>query len=110
VEVHEGSHVWGVLYAISDRDLHTLDEGEGGYHRVRFSVRRTDNTNTDAWMYVASKPRNDPALRPYKWYKRFLVEGAREHFLPPLYIADLELIEAVQDSDSRRDGDKRALA
>jgi len=110
VEVREGSHVWGVLYAIPDGDLHTLDEGEGGYHRVRLSVRLTDNTNTDAWVYVASKPRNDPALRPYTWYKRFLVEGAREHSLPPLYIADLELIEAVQDSDARRDGDKRALA
>jgi hypothetical protein len=25
---------------------------------------------------------SDPALRPYFWYKRFLVEGAREHSLP----------------------------
>jgi hypothetical protein len=53
--------------------------GEGGYRRVRLSLRLTDNSSTDAWVYVAKQPKDDPALRPYTWYKRFLVEGAREH-------------------------------
>ena len=36
---------------------------------------------TDAWVYLASRPSNDTALRPYIWYKRFLVEGQRANIL-----------------------------
>ena len=56
VAPHEGSDVWGVLYSISDNDLNKLDKGEGGYRRVRLQVRLTDNTNADAWVYIAKKP------------------------------------------------------
>jgi gamma-glutamylcyclotransferase len=81
VEPCVNSYVWGVLYAISDADLHRL-EGEMGYRRVQSHVQRQDGASIDAWLYVASVPDSDPALRPYFWYKRFLVEGAREHALP----------------------------
>lgn len=107
---HEGSDVWGVLYSISDNDLNKLDKGEGGYRRMRVQVRLTDNTNTDAWLYVARRPNNDAGLRPYTWYKQFIVEGAREHFLPADYIATLENIDATQDANGERDRRKRALA
>jgi cation transport regulator ChaC len=82
VEPHEPAltHVWGVLYTIPDADLATLDRGEGqGYHRVRMPVRITDADIAEAWVYLASRPSNDAALRPYTWYTRFLVEGAQEH-------------------------------
>jgi hypothetical protein len=59
---------------------------------------------------VASKPRNDLKLRPYTWYKRFLVEGATAHGLPPEYIAVLEQVDAAEDSDKERDGSKRLLS
>lgn len=111
MEPHEPSHVWGVHYTIPDADLEILDRGEGaGYYRVRMPVRMTDAAITEAWVYLASKPSNNPALRPYTWYKRFLVEGAREHALPPEYIVELERIEATQDPDQPRDREKRALA
>jgi len=110
VAAHVGSDVWGVLYTIPDADLDKLDKGEGGYRKVRLSLRLTDNTSTDAWVYIAKKPNNDPALRPYTWYKRFLVEGAREHSLPAEYIAELENIVADQDANEARDRRKRALA
>lgn len=109
VTAREGSEVWGVLYAVSSADKKKLDEGEGGYKPVRLPVRLEDNSTVDAWVYVAKKPDGDPALRPFTWYKRFLVEGAREHALPPAYIAILETIEAVQDEDAVRDKKKRAL-
>jgi len=73
-------------------------------------VRMNDADIMNAWVYLASEPSNDAALRPYTWYKRFLVEGAREHSLPAQYIATLENIEAVQDTDAARDRGKRALA
>ena len=111
VEPHEGSEVWGVLYIIPETDLETLDGGEGsGYRRIRLPMRTTDGGETEAWVYLTSRRTDDAALRPYTWYKRFLVEGAREHLLPTAYIADLERIEAVQDMDEQRDRDKRALA
>ena len=72
-------------------------------------VRITDADITEAWVYLASRPSNDAALRPYTWYKRFLVEGAREHSLRPEYIAELERIDAVQDTNEQRDREKRAL-
>jgi hypothetical protein len=75
VAAQADSDVWGVLYTIPDVDLDKLDKGEGGYRRVRLPVRLADHTNTDAWVYVAKKPRDDPALCPHTWYKRFLVEA-----------------------------------
>jgi gamma-glutamylcyclotransferase len=109
VEAHEGSETRGVVYVISDADLRTLDDGEVGYRRVRLPVHATDDVESMAWVYIAITPNNEAALRPYTWYKRFLVEGAREHALPANYIANLENIAAVQDTDAARDGRKRAL-
>ena len=110
VEQHEGSQVWGVLYSVTDADLATLDEGEVGYHRVKLPVTTPDGTRHDAWVYLASRPNNNTGMRPYTWYKRFLVEGAHEHNLPAEYIASLEAMEATQDTDARRDRRKRAFA
>ena len=53
VAAHVGSDVWGVLYTIPDDDLDTLDKGEGGYRKVRLSLRLMDNTSTDAWVISA---------------------------------------------------------
>lgn len=109
VEAQVGALVWGVLYSIPDADLAPLDDGEVGYERLSLPVRTTDNVESQAWVYIASQP-NNSGLRPYTWYKGFLVEGAREHALPPAYIATLENIDAVQDASTDRDRRKRALA
>lgn len=109
VETCEGSDVWGVVYAISDADLRNLDQREVGYRRVPASVKLADNTNIDASMHEAKEPSTDPALRPFTWYKRFIVEGAREHALPKDYIVRLEEIAADEDGDRERDRRKRAL-
>jgi gamma-glutamylcyclotransferase len=110
VEAHEGSQVCGVLYSVSDADLQLLDDGEVGYHRLRLRVRTGDNVDEESWVYVATTPSNEPSLPPYAWYKRFIVEGAREHHLPDEYVASLENIEAVQDANAFRDRRKRELA
>jgi hypothetical protein len=54
-------------------------------------------------MLVASR---NSAIQCYA----LLVEGAREHSLPEDYIAELDRIDAVADTDERRDREKRALA
>ena len=107
-EPNNGGQVWGVLYTIPDAHLEILDQGEGGYHREKLQVT-TENTVINAWVYLAGRASNDPTLRPYTWYKRFLIEGAKEHDLPSEYIETLEGIEAIPDPDEHRDREKRAL-
>ncbi len=110
IEPAAESRLWGVAYTIPDADLVSLDRGEGaGYRRSEIRVRSTESTEYSAWVYIAARPSADPNLRPYAWYKRFLVEGAREHVLPPDYVAGLERIEAIDDEDVQRDREKRAL-
>lgn len=109
VEPHAGSQTWGVLYTISDNELQLLDGGEIGYNRVRMPVQ-FNGAATDAWVYIASRPENEPSLKPYSWYKRFLVEGAREHGIPAEYLAGLEQIDALEDKNKGRGRQQRAIA
>jgi hypothetical protein len=109
VEQCAGETVWGVLYSIPEDELPALDTGEGdGYRRVQLPVESSAGP-VDAWAHVATKPSNDPSLRPYGWYKRFIVEGARSHGLPADYIAKLEAIDAVDDPDLAWDQNRRSL-
>jgi len=108
VEPRDGGVVWGVLYAIPDAELPILSRGEGGYMPIQRSVVR-DAGPVDAWVYVATQPSADAALRPYSWYKRFVVEGARSHGLPPDYVEALEAFESVEDKNHARDREKRLL-
>jgi gamma-glutamylcyclotransferase len=106
-----GHQVWGVLYEIHDADLARLDKGEGtGYNRSKVTVRGADANPVGAWIYVATKPIITHQLRPYTWYKRFLVEGAQEHLLPIEYITGLRAIDATIDSDPKRHAEKWALS
>ena len=89
VEAHADSDVWGVIYSVPDADIEKLDKGEGGYGRKLLPLHRVDNSVSNAWVYVALKPSSDPALHPYTWYVRFLIEGAREHALPADYVERL---------------------
>jgi len=109
VEPLAESDIWGVLYSIPGSQLPTLDTGEGpGYARGLVAVR-TPARDIEAWVYEAKNPSADPDLRPYQWYKRFLVEGAKEHGLPSAYIDALQDIAAVDDPDPARDARKRLL-
>ncbi|CUS37647.1 gamma-glutamylcyclotransferase [Candidatus Nitrospira nitrificans] len=111
VEPDPAGEVWGVLYALPDHHLAVLDRGEGqGYARRREIVRTRAGADVHAWVYVAVSPAADPTLRPYGWYKRFLVEGAREHRLPDPYVKTLEAIESMDDPNAARDRQKRSLS
>jgi hypothetical protein len=61
------------------------------------------------FTYTAEASHIDPALRPYSWYKRFVVEGARQQTLPPDYIANIEAMAATEDPDRNRDAEKRRV-
>ena len=96
--------VWGVLYEIALAEKSLLDRVEGlhcGYEEKEVEVvARKDRIQVT--MYYATEI--DAALRPYQWYKDFVVAGAREHSLPPAYRTALESTEAVPDPDLERTG------
>lgn len=94
--------VIGVVYEISDSDKPVLNRKEGlgsGYCEKEVEVS-TDQERLTAWMYFATI--KDNQLKPYRWYKEHILVGAREHGLPPEYIAQIEAMEAINDPDTGR--------
>jgi gamma-glutamylcyclotransferase len=85
-----------------------LDDGERGYSRESATVL-VESQPVKVWLYIAERPDTTMQLRPYSWYKRFIVEGAREHALPPDYIARLEAIEDLIDPNEARHAQRMAL-
>ena len=105
--------VWGVVFDIAPAEKPELDRHEGlghGYVERLITVIDLEGGMHPVFMYAAEAGHIDPALRPYSWYKRFVVEGARQHTLPPDYIARIEAIPAVEDRDSDRDAANRRIA
>jgi gamma-glutamylcyclotransferase len=94
--------VHGVLYEIAESEKSALDEAEGlgnGYEEKQVKVVFGGAPRMTS-VYVAT--RTDSSLRPYTWYKAFVVAGAKEHKLPSEYLRQLEAVEAIQDPNSKR--------
>jgi gamma-glutamylcyclotransferase len=97
-----GACVWGVIFAIESEQKDLLDKAEGlgnGYGNREVSVILGGATLT-AQAYFAT--RTDPAYRPYDWYRALVVAGAREHALPPDYVAVLEAQPCTVDVNEER--------
>ena len=92
--------VWGVIFEIDPIDKPGLDNGEGlrhGYAETHSTVLDSDGNSHSVFMYTAEKTHIDPDLRPYSWYKRFVVEGAHQYSLPAEYIATIESVSDIAD-------------
>ena len=81
------SEVWGAIYSLDPSDWPDLDAHEPGYGRLRVEVSWRGG-KLDAHTYLSSLTTSDPT--PFAWYKRLIVEGAREHALPDEWIRALE--------------------
>lgn len=59
--------------------------------------------------YVAAPDYIDDSLKPYGWYKDFILAGGTEHGLPQENIAEyIESVEKIEDPDKTRDKKQRA--
>ncbi len=96
-----GNVVWGVLFNIRQDELLALDEAEGGYKRVKWAIHLENSESVFAWVYVARPDRVTDYPVPYDWYKKLIVEAAREHGLPTDYV---EMLEALPSKPDRRQG------
>jgi gamma-glutamylcyclotransferase (GGCT)/AIG2-like uncharacterized protein YtfP len=87
VEAPEAS-VWGVVYRIDLDHWPRLDRYERGYARIRVPLVSVRAEPIAATTYLAPETAPDPTA--FAWYKRLIVNGAREHGLPAAYVAMLE--------------------
>jgi gamma-glutamylcyclotransferase len=101
--------VFGVVYEIDPSQKAQLDRAEGlgrGYAQKNVEVISGEATLRAITYYATRK---DPSLRPYHWYKQYVLAGARENSLPLEYIKLIESIESVEDSDTSRAARSQAV-
>jgi hypothetical protein len=99
--------VFGVVYEISPAEKPALDRAEGlgsGYHDEYLRVQTSNGQEVQFQTYIADHDAIDDRLKPYSWYKDFVVNGAQQHGLPIGYIHSyIEPVLAVTDPDRKRD-------
>lgn len=94
--------VHGVLFEISESEKERLDRVEGlhhGYEEKMVEVITTSGTVLAVTYYATVI---DGEVRPYEWYKRYVVEGAIEYGLPDSYVQLLRSVDAIKDPDQDR--------
>lgn len=103
--------VEGALYALPPEAKAVLDRLEGasfGYAEHVATVE-SGGHHRRAVLYVARDASIDALLRPYDWYRDFVLSGARLHGLAPGYIANrIACVKIVADPDPRRAARRRA--
>lgn len=102
--------VFGVLFEISEREKTDLDRWEGlnqGYDVMEVEITTESGNGIAAITYHATI--TDPELQPFTWYKRHVLEGAREAGLPSAYIETIEKIPAIEDRNKKREAKELAL-
>ena len=104
------ARVYGVLFEVPLHEKGDLDivEGLGGGYDEKQVEVEVGEGHLRASTYFATKIRAN--MKPFTWYKAFVVNGARQHNLPPHYIAFLQEIEADQDPNTDRHRKNMALA
>jgi len=103
---NEKDMVHGVVYEIDEKKKQDLDFKEGlgkGYNEIEV-VLESDQGTVTAFMYVADNKYIRKNLKPYTWYKQFVLEGARLNGFPAPYVKEyVEKIEASEDPDIKTD-------
>ena len=81
--------VIGVLFSFDPAERAKLDQAEGvgsGYEHAMVTVINDKGRRRKVLTYLATPDYIDDSLKPYSWYKDFVLAGGREHGLPPEYI------------------------
>src|SRR5207249_133951 len=104
--------VCGVIFDIDEREKPLLDAAEGigaGYSEKRATVLDENGQPYSVFLYVAEANSIDPTLRPYSWYKRFVIDGARQHALPDEYVNAITAMPVAEDHERARDESNRSI-
>lgn len=102
----------GVLYSFDPAERTALDKAEGvgnGYEHSIVTIINEGGRRRKVLTYIATPSYIDESLRPYEWYKDFVLAGATEHGLPTAYLEKYILsVEATEDPDNARSKKQRA--
>lgn len=96
--------LYGVVFDINARERRLLDEAEGfgqGYDDAQVEVITATGV-VEAFTYVAQGDAINDRLKPFMWYKMYVIEGAKRKQLPEAYIRHLHAVEAVHDDNEER--------
>ena len=93
LEPAPSGHVWGVVWSLPEEGWAELDRAEAGYERIAVAVDR-GGASLAAETYRSGRLTASRELRAD--YKRWIVEGAREHGLPADWIRLLEALPGGQ--------------
>ncbi len=100
------------MFSFDPAERAKLDEAEGvgaGYEHEMVTVINEKGRRRKVLIYLATPDYIDDSLKPYGWYKDFVLAGAREHGLPTEYIAEyIQSVEAIDDPNKTRDKKQRA--
>jgi cation transport regulator ChaC len=107
VVAETGARTCGVLFLLEPAQLDHLDRTEGvhrGYYRrVLVEVLAENGERIPAFTYRSTSGRS--GRKPSARYLGLLVDGARQHGLPPDYVAALERFELAVDERLPKGGD-----
>ncbi len=107
--VDSGSGVYVAVYAMNKDEKATLDKYEGcgkGYDETKIEVPNFG----DCFTYLANETHIDNELLPYCWYKEFVLVGCRKLDFPSNYVAAVNAIKPVRDSNEKRCSENWRLA
>ena len=102
--------IWGVVFEIIDSEKSKLDKAEGLKYGYKKRKVRLEGVKPKAHMYYADKCAIKEELKPYTWYKRFVVKGAEQHDLPSSYIQKIKEVEATEDPDTCRNRENQEIS
>lgn len=111
---HTGSDgkVIGVLYSFDPAERAILDKAEGvgnGYEHQVVTVINSEGHRQKVLTYLATADAINDDLKPYGWYKEFVLSGAREHGLPVEYINQyIQQVDEIKDPNFERDRRERS--
>lgn len=97
--------VWGVVLRVRKDEKPILDRHEFlgvGYDEHQETIVLPDGNSVRACVYVARTEAIEKDVKPYSWYKAFVLHGAREHRLPDDYVAQLERFACMVDPNQQR--------
>ena len=92
---------FAAIYELHPSEKVLLDKVEGlglGYNEARVPLP----DGGEAYLYVADPSAIVPELKPYSWYHRFVIEGAKWHGFPQAYIDSIAGVESIEDRDAER--------
>jgi hypothetical protein len=78
-----------------------------GYEKLCVTVESESGETVRAMTYYVKDDTNkNPSLKPYSWYKKHVLVGAKEARLPPDYIKIIEEVKAKEDPCKKREWDE----